>query len=113
MNSEIENANKVLNDPQRPLTAIVGGAKVSDKILLLERLIDFVDKLIVGGGMAYTFLKAAGGSIGNSLVEEEKLDLANQLIAKANQKGVELLLPADSVIADNFAADANTEYGRQ
>jgi phosphoglycerate kinase len=109
MNSEIENANKVLNDPQRPLTAIVGGAKVSDKILLLERLIDFVDKLIVGGGMAYTFMKAAGGSIGNSLVEEEKLDLANQLIAKANEKGVELLLPADSIIADNFAADANTD----
>ena len=109
MDNEIKNANKVLHEPERPLTAIVGGAKVSDKILLLERLIDFVDKLIVGGGMAYTFMKASGGNIGNSLVEEEKLDLARQLVKKAEEKGVELLLPADSIIADAFDADANTD----
>ena len=109
MNNEIKNANKVLHNPERPLTAIVGGAKVSDKILLLERLLDFVDKLIVGGGMAYTFMKASGGNIGNSLVEEEKLDLARKLVEKAKNKGVELLLPADSIIADQFAADAKTD----
>lgn len=104
---EIKNANKLLNDPERPLTAIVGGAKVSDKILLLERLIDFVDNLIVGGGMAYTFFKAQGGDIGNSLVEEDKLDLALKLIDKASAKGVKLYLPMDSVIADDFSNDAN------
>ena len=109
MDNEIKNANKVLHNPERPLTAIVGGAKVSDKILLLERLLDFVDKLIVGGGMAYTFMKASGGNIGNSLVEEEKLDLARKLVEKAKNKGVELLLPADSIIADQFAADAKTD----
>lgn len=109
MENEIKNAHKVLNQPERPLTAIVGGAKVSDKILLLERLIDFVDNLIVGGGMAYTFMKAGGGSIGNSLVESDKLDLARKLVEKAQEKGVQLLLPADSIIADKFAADANTD----
>lgn len=106
MRDEVENANRVLNNPERPLTAIIGGAKVSDKILLLERLIDFVDNLIIGGGMAYTFLKAQGGSIGNSLVEEDRLDLALQLLAKAKSKGIQLLLPEDSVIADAFANDA-------
>jgi len=109
MENEVENANKVLHNPARPLTAIVGGAKVSDKILLLERLIDFVDTLIVGGGMAYTFVKAQGGAVGNSLVEEDKLDLALELIAKAADKGVKLLLPEDSLCADAFAADANTK----
>ncbi|MFK7946742.1 MAG: phosphoglycerate kinase [Saprospiraceae bacterium] len=108
MDKELENGNKVLNNPNRPLTAIIGGAKVSDKILLLERLIDFVDNLIVGGGMAYTFMKAQGGTIGGSLCEEDKLDLANSLIAKAKAKGVNLYLPVDSVVADKFAADANT-----
>ncbi len=107
--SEIENANKVLHDPARPLAAIVGGAKVSDKILLLEKLLDSVNILIIGGGMAYTFMKARGGSVGNSLVEEDKLDLALELIKKAEDKGIQLLLPEDSVIADNFAADANTQ----
>ncbi len=106
MRDEIENANKVLKTPERPLTAIIGGAKVSDKILLLERLIDFADKLIIGGGMAYTFLKAQGGSIGNSLVEEDRLDLALQLLDKAKRKGIQLLLPEDSVIADAFSNDA-------
>lgn len=103
---EIKNANKLLNNPARPLTAIVGGAKVSDKILLLERLIDFVDNLIVGGGMAYTFFKAQGGQIGNSLVEADKLDLALDLLEKAKAKGVNIYLPKDSIIADDFSNEA-------
>ncbi|MCB0687257.1 MAG: phosphoglycerate kinase [Saprospiraceae bacterium] len=109
MENEITNADKVLHNPARPLAAIVGGAKVSDKILLLERLIDFVDILIIGGGMAYTFVKAKGGHVGKSLVEEDKTDLALQLVQKAKEKGVTLLLPEDSVVADNFAGDANTQ----
>ncbi len=109
MQKEIENATRVLNDPARPLTAIIGGAKVSDKILLLERLIDLANHIIIGGGMAYTFVKAQGGQTGNSLVEEDKQDLALQLLAKAKDKGVQIHLPADSVIADNFAADAQHE----
>ena len=108
MESEIKNADKVLKDPPRPLAAIVGGAKVSDKILLLEKLLDFVDILMVGGGMAYTFAKATGGEIGNSLVEEDKLDLALKLIEKAKENGVKLLLPEDSVVADSFSNDAAT-----
>ncbi len=107
MQREIENANKVLNDPERPLTAIVGGAKVSDKILLLERIIDFVNQLVIGGGMAYTFVKAQGGSIGKSLVEEDKLELAKSLLEKAASKGVTVLLPEDSICADAFSNDAN------
>jgi phosphoglycerate kinase len=106
MQAEIKNANKVLNSPERPLTAIIGGAKVSDKILLLERLIDFVDNLIIGGGMAYTFVKAQGGKVGNSLVEEDRLQLALELIEKAKSNDVTIHLPADSIIADNFANDA-------
>src|SRR5471030_1013728 len=109
MAAELANAEKVLNGAEKPFTAIMGGAKVSDKILLIERLLDKVDNLIIGGGMAYTFAKAQGGKIGKSLVEEDKLDLANSLIAKAKEKGVNLLLPTDSVIADNFSNDANTE----
>ena len=109
MENEITNANKVLHDPARPLCAIVGGAKVSDKILLLERLIDFVDTLIIGGGMAYTFVKAQGGSVGNSLVEEDKTDLALELIQKAKAKNVALLLPEDSKLAASFSADADTQ----
>ena len=107
MQKEIENAEKVLHNPDRPLTAIIGGAKVSDKILLLEKLIDFADNLIIGGGMAYTFLKAQGGSVGNSLVEDEKLDLATRLLAKAKEKGVKIYLPKDSLAADKFDAKAN------
>ena len=109
MDKELNNGNKVLNNPSRPLTAIIGGAKVSDKILLLERLIDFVDNLIVGGGMAYTFMKAKGGAIGNSLCEEDKLDLAKRLLEKAKTKGVNLYLPLDSVVADDFSSNANTK----
>ncbi len=109
MEKEIRNADKVLRNPDRPLAAIVGGAKVSDKILLLERLIEFVDILIIGGGMAYTFIKANGGKIGKSLVEEDKLDLAKKLMEKADDRKVELWLPADSLIADQFAEDARTQ----
>ena len=108
MAAELENAEKVLNGAVKPFTAIMGGAKVSDKIELIEKLLDKVDSLIIGGGMAYTFAKARGGSIGKSLVEEDKLDLALSLIEKAKAKGVNLLLPTDSVIADNFSNDANT-----
>ncbi len=106
MEKEITNANRVIKDPARPVTAIIGGAKVSDKILLLEKLIDFVDNLIVGGGMAFTFLKAQGGTIGNSLVENDKLDLALRLVEKAKSKGVNLILPIDSSLADQFSNDA-------
>ncbi len=106
MKAEVENANRVVNHPERPLAAIVGGAKVSDKILLLERLIDLCDTLIIGGGMAYTFIKAGGGKIGKSLVEEDKLELARMLVGKAASKGVQLLLPVDSFIADSFSNEA-------
>ena len=109
MAGELANAEKVLNGAEKPFTAIMGGAKVSDKIELIEKLMDKVDNLIIGGGMAYTFAKAQGGKIGKSLVEEDKLDLANSLIAKAKAKGVNLLLPTDSIIADNFSNDANTD----
>jgi phosphoglycerate kinase len=106
MENEIKNAKKVLDNPDRPFTAITGGAKVSDKILLLERFLDLVDNIIIGGGMAYTFFKAKGGQIGNSLVEEDKLDLALDLLKKAEEKGVKIYLPQDSVVADKFANDA-------
>ena len=109
MAAELNNAKKVLENTERPFTAIMGGAKISDKILIIENLLDKVNNLVIGGGMAYTFFKAMGGSIGNSLVEADKLDLAKELIQKAKTKGVELLLPIDSVIADKFAADANTD----
>ena len=109
MAGELANAEKVLNNAEKPFTAIMGGAKVSDKIELIEKLLDKVDNLIIGGGMAYTFAKAQGGKIGKSLVEEDKLDLANSLIAKAKAKGVNLLLPTDSIVADNFSNDANTD----
>lgn len=112
MAGELENAEKVLNKAERPFTAIMGGAKVSDKILLIERLLEKVDNLLIGGGMAYTFAKAQGGNIGKSLVEEDKLDLALSLIEKAKSKGVNLVLPVDSVIADAFAADANTDVAK-
>jgi phosphoglycerate kinase len=108
MQAEIDNAEKVLNNPARPYTAIIGGAKVSDKILILERLIDIVDNLIVGGGMAYTFVKAMGGKIGNSLCEDDRLDHARALVEKAKTKGIQLLLPEDSVIADKFDPNART-----
>ena len=109
MASEVANADKVLKSGDRPFTAILGGAKVSDKILIIENLLDKADNILIGGGMAYTFFIALGGNIGTSLCEDDKLELAVELIAKAKAKNVNLLLPIDSVIADKFDADANTE----
>lgn len=106
MEAELNNAQKVIENPEKPFTAIIGGAKVSDKILIIENLLDKVDNLIIGGGMAYTFFKAQGGNIGLSLVEEDKLELAKDLLKKAEEKGVQLLLPKDSVVADKFDNDA-------
>ncbi len=106
MAEEIENAEKIMKKAEKPFTAIMGGAKVSDKIELIEALLDRVDNLIIGGGMAYTFIKAQGGKIGNSLVEEDKLDLALALIEKAELKNVNLYLPTDARIADRFADDS-------
>ncbi len=112
MASELENAEKVLNGAAKPFTAIMGGSKVSDKILLIEKLLDKVDNLIIGGGMAYTFAKADGGNIGTSLVEMDKLDLAKSLQQKAKDKGVKLFLPVDNVVADKFANDAQTKIAK-
>ena len=108
INSELAAMDKVLHNSQRPFTAIMGGAKVSDKILLIENLLNRVDNIIIGGGMTYTFIKAMGGKIGNSLCEEDKLDLALQLIQKAKDKKVNLYLPVDSLNADKFDNEANT-----
>lgn len=105
---EISIMGKALSDPARPFVAILGGAKVSDKIGVIENLIDKCDTIIIGGGMAYTFAKAQGGSIGKSLCEDDKLDYARQMIAKAQEKGVKLLLPTDTVAATEFAADAES-----
>ncbi|MDA9555066.1 phosphoglycerate kinase [Pelobium sp.] len=107
MGAELANAEKVLNAPVRPLTAIMGGAKVSDKILLIEKLLDKVDNLIIGGGMAYTFAKAQGGEIGTSLLEVDRMELCLELLEKAKAKGVKLILPIDTVIADKFDNEAN------
>ncbi|WP_143310643.1 phosphoglycerate kinase [Chitinophaga vietnamensis] len=109
MEAEVNNAEKVLNNAEAPFTAILGGAKVSDKILIIETLMDRANNIIIGGGMAYTFLKAQGKEIGNSLCENDKLDLANELIEKAKTKGVQLVLPVDSIAADKFAEDAATQ----
>ena len=108
MESELANAQKILLNPIHPMTAIIGGAKVSDKILIIDHLLDFADNIIIGGGMAYTFIKALGGSIGNSLCEDERLELTLEILAKAAKKGVKILLPKDSIIADKYSADANT-----
>jgi len=106
---ELKFLQETVNNPQRPLAAIVGGSKVSSKIGVIETLLDKVDKIFIGGGMIFTFYKARGMSVGGSLVEEDKLDLAKKLEAKAKEKGVEFLLPTDVVVADKFAADANTQ----
>lgn len=108
MAGELENAEKVLGKAEKPFTAIMGGAKVSDKILIIERLMEKVDHLIIGGGMAYTFVKAMGGEIGNSLCEADKLDLALDILKKAEARGVKIHLPTDSVNGDKFDKDANT-----
>lgn len=109
MESEVKSAEKVLHESERPFTAILGGAKVSDKILIIENLLERADNIIIGGGMAYTFVKAQGNEIGSSLCENDKLDLANELLAKAKAKGVAFHLPNDSIVADKFDANANTQ----
>lgn len=103
---ELEVMGKALNDPRRPFVAVLGGAKVSDKINVINNLLDKADTLIIGGGMAYTFVKAQGGSIGTSLLEADKQAYALEMIAKAKEKGVELLLPVDTLAAKEFSADA-------
>ncbi len=104
---EIDIMGKALSNPERPFVAILGGAKVSDKIGVINNLIEKVDSLIIGGGMAYTFLKAQGYEIGKSICENDKLDLAKELLAKAEAKGVKMYLPVDTVVADGFSNDAN------
>ncbi|MBP6431355.1 MAG: phosphoglycerate kinase [Ferruginibacter sp.] len=108
MEAEVLSAEKVLHQAEKPFTAIIGGAKVSDKILIIENLLERATDIIIGGGMAYTFMKARGGKIGNSLCEDDRLDTAKEILEKAKQKNVSIHLPEDSVIADKFAADANT-----
>lgn len=108
MDGEVASAEKVMHQSEKPFTAIIGGAKVSDKILIIENLLERATDIIIGGGMAYTFMKAQGGVIGNSLCEDDRLETAVALLKKAEAKGVCIHLPSDSVIADKFAADANT-----
>jgi len=107
--NELNSLQKVLNEHEKPFTAILGGAKVSSKIIVIEKMLDKVDNLIIAGGMTYTFIKAQGGNIGNSLVENDYLDMAKELINKAELSGVNLILPIDSINADKFSEDANTE----
>lgn len=106
---ELDYLQDAVDNPKRPLAAIIGGSKVSSKIGVIDTLLDKCDKLLIGGGMIFTFYKARGLNVGNSLVEEDKLELAKSLEAKAKEKGVELLLPTDVVVADNFAPDANAK----
>ena len=107
LEAEIKSVDKVLNSEEKPLTAIVGGAKVSSKITIIERLLDKVDNLIVGGGMAFTFVKAKGGEVGGSLVEDDYLDVARKILTEAKAKGVNVYIPKDAVIADSFSNEAN------
>lgn len=109
MEKELEVLGKALTNPDRPFTAIVGGAKVKDKISVIENLLNLADNIIIGGGLAYTFIKAQGHEIGNSLVDNDKLDLALSFLQKAKEKGVNFLLPVDFVVADDFSAEANTQ----
>ncbi|MEO0404574.1 MAG: phosphoglycerate kinase, partial [Bacteroidota bacterium] len=109
MENEIQNVNKVLNGGESPVTAIVGGAKVSSKIVILEQLINKVDHVLIGGGMAYTFVKAQGGQIGKSLVEDDHLQDALNILKAAEEKGVKIHLPVDTKIADDFSNNANTD----
>jgi phosphoglycerate kinase len=106
---EMDYFGRVLHSPDRPLLAILGGAKVSDKITVIENLLNLVDTLVIGGGMAYTFMKAQGYEIGNSLLDEGGIDVAKTVLAKAKDKGIELLLPVDTIVADDFSNDANSK----
>ncbi|ALX50412.1 phosphoglycerate kinase [Lentibacillus amyloliquefaciens] len=109
MEKEIEVLTKALDNPERPFTAIIGGAKVKDKINVIDHLLDKVDNLIIGGGLAYTFVKAQGYEIGKSLLEEDKLDMAKEFMQKARDKGVNFVMPEDAIVADDFSEDANTK----
>ena len=111
LNQEIESLNKVLNNSEKPVTAILGGAKVSSKITVIENILDKIDHLIIGGGMTFTFIKAQGGNIGNSLVEEDKMELALEILKKAEDHNVKVHLPSDAIVADSFSefANVNTE----
>ncbi|MFZ1590675.1 MAG: phosphoglycerate kinase [Chitinophagales bacterium] len=111
MAAEVAAGTKVLHHHEKPFTAIIGGAKVSDKIMILERLLEKADNIIIGGGMAYTFFKAMGGNIGSSLCEADKLDTAKELLEKAKTKGVQILLPVDSILADKFDNAAQIQSG--
>lgn len=109
MQAEIDNAQHILESAEKPFTAIMGGAKISDKILIIERLLDTVDNLIIGGGMTYTFTKALGGKIGKSLLEADKQELALEILKKAKEKGVNIIMPLDNVCANSFSNDANRQ----
>ncbi|MGD6968406.1 phosphoglycerate kinase [Rossellomorea vietnamensis] len=109
LEKELEVLGKALTTPERPFTAIIGGAKVKDKIGVIDNLLDKVDNLIIGGGLAYTFVKAQGHEVGKSLLEEDKIDLAKQFMKKAEEKGVKFYMPVDVVVADDFSNDANTK----
>lgn len=106
---EIESLNKVLKNSEKPVTAILGGSKISSKITVIENILDKIDHLIIGGGMTFTFIKAQGGKIGNSICEDDKMELALEILQKAKDKGVMIHLPVDAVIADEFKNDANTK----
>lgn len=106
---EIESIDKVLNSTEKPVTAVLGGSKVSSKITIIENILDKVDHMIIGGGMMFTFIKAQGGNIGSSLVEDDKLELALEILAKAKEKNVQIHIPVDVVAADAFSNDANTQ----
>ncbi|WP_370224823.1 phosphoglycerate kinase, partial [Cytobacillus sp.] len=107
MEKELDVLGKALSNPERPFTAIIGGAKVKDKIGVIENLLEKVDNLIIGGGLAYTFVKANGHEVGKSLLEEDKIDLAKSFMEKAKEKGVNFYMPADVVVADDFSEEAN------
>jgi phosphoglycerate kinase len=109
LEKEIHSVDKVLNSNQKPLVAIVGGAKVSSKITIIKKLLDKVDSLIIGGGMAYTFAKAQGGNVGNSFIEPDFIEVANEIIALAKSKNVKLLIPIDTIAADEFSNEANSK----
>ena len=112
MAGEVASIDKVLNNAEKPFTAIIGGAKVSDKILIIEQLMNKANNILIGGGMAFTFVKAMGGQIGKSLCEDDRLGIAKELLEKAKQKGVNIYIPTDAIIADNFADDANKKESK-